>query len=129
MICLALKWLCYDMTLGIRIKKELDGVNKKLGPANIRRAENGLGEQVVKDMFPYVPKADTKRLSKGVWDRARKAGVYNMPYAKAQFYGGAKGRVFRKYTTSGTGKRWDLVAKKKHGKSWGKRAAREMGLK
>ena len=109
--------------LKINMRKDLTGLNKKLGPAALKRAENGLGEQVTKDMFPFVPKAKTKRLSKGVWNPATKSVVYGVPYAKKQFYapGGWK------YTTPGTGPRWDRKAKAKHGASWSKRVAKQLG--
>lgn len=109
--------------MNVRMKKDLSGVNKKLGPAAMKRAENGLGEQVTKDMFPYVPKGKTKRLSKGVWNPAIKASVYDTPYARKQF--NAPGGW--KYTTPGTGPRWDKKAKAKHGKSWSNRVAKQLG--
>ena len=112
------------MAQAVRAKIDLKGVNKKLGPAAMKRAENGLGEQVTKDMFPYVPKGKTKKLSKGVWNGGSKSANYNVPYAKAQF--NAPGGW--KYSTPGTGPRWDKKAKAKHGKQWAARVTKNLGV-
>ncbi|MYN52191.1 hypothetical protein GTK54_05805 [Streptococcus pyogenes] len=62
--------------------------------------------------FYYVPYRDGALRGSS---RANSVGVtWSGPHARAQFYGGAynkyKSFKFKKYTTPGTGKRWDKRA-------------------
>lgn len=67
-------------------------------------------------MERFVPKLDGHLRASATFD---KDGVtYDTPYARAQFYGSGYTKkasfTFRRYTTSGTGKRWDLCKVKTH---------------
>lgn len=106
----------------VRVVSDLSGIERKFSKNGMQRVQDALGEQVQNDMFPFVPKAQTKNLSKGRYNRATKSVDYNVPYARRQFRGGRGWH----YTTAGTGPRWDLKAKAKHGKSWRKFVAREL---
>ena len=100
----------------IRIKSDLNGIKNKYSKANLKRVQDAFGEQVANDMFPYVPQGQTKNLSKGRYNPSTNSVDYNVPYARRQFRGG----VGWHYTTPGTGPRWDLKAKAKHGRAWKK---------
>src|SRR5690625_5193513 len=80
--------------------------------------------QVHADMNPYVPMltGDLRNQSTIVTDG--KSIYYNVPYARYQFY-----IQHSRYTTPGTGPRWDLKAKAIHGASWARVAGRAMNLK
>ena len=91
-----------------------------------------LANQVMADMNNYVPNLKTDLRNSVAIGLDGKSISYNTPYAKAQFYGSivrnGKRIVFSRYTTPGTGPRWDLKAKAIHGNSWARVAGRAMNL-
>ncbi|MDG4962999.1 minor capsid protein [Lactococcus lactis] len=88
------------------IKVDLKGVNQKLSKANLDRGLYAMTNQAMADMNPFVPFKEGDLRQKV---HASKNGVtYESKYAKRQFY--LQGR---KYSTPGTGPRWDLKAKAK----------------
>ncbi len=69
--------------------------------------------QVHADMNPYVPARDYHLRNQSTMTLDAKAIIYNVPYARPQFY-----NQYSNYTTPGTGPRWDLKAESIHGASW-----------
>ena len=65
----------------------------------------------VNAMNQFVPKKESSLRTTGHVSADGNQVVWNTPYAKAQFYGTNGRATFRKYSTPGTGKRWDLKAK------------------
>ncbi|MGG5333830.1 minor capsid protein [Enterococcus sp. AZ163] len=103
-----------------KITVDLSGVRSKLSDAAMDRGRYAMGNQMISDMHPYVPKRSgggALRASVHLSGDS-KSITYQMPYARAQFYGTNGKVVFRKYSTPGTGKRWDLKAKALHLPSW-----------
>ncbi|MGM0238423.1 minor capsid protein [Enterococcus sp. AZ103] len=94
----------------VGISVNLSGIRKKISvEANIR-GQQALANQAMADMNQFVPmKEGNLRIATSI-ERDGSAVHYQMPYAKAQFYGSSGKAVFRKYSTPGTGKRWDLRA-------------------
>ena len=88
------------------IKVDLKGVNRKLSKENLNRGLYAATNQAIMDMNPFVPfkEGDLRQETHAVKNQV----IYESPYAKRQFY--LKGR---KYSTPGTGPRWDLKAKAK----------------
>lgn len=104
---------------GIRVSVNLDAMNRRFSKGNRMVVQDMLGEQVAADMYQFVPmRRGGGDLRKGRYHRPSKAVVYRTPYAQAQFRGTNGRAVFRKYTTPGTGKRWDLKAKSRYGRKW-----------
>lgn len=104
----------------VKVKIDLSGMEKRFSHANFIRTRKLLGEQILADSTPFVPKDEGFLRSSGDIAPDGSKVIWDEPYAKAQFYGrvGKSGAPVRKYTTAGTGKRWDLKAKAIHGSSW-----------
>lgn len=103
---------------GVKVSIELEGVKKKLSSENFKRGKHALALQAMADMNQFVPrKKGTMRTTAHVVDDGI---VYQTQYARAQFYGSNGKATFRKYSTPGTGKRWDLKAKSMFMDSWKK---------
>lgn len=117
--------------MSVKIKADVDV--KKIAPKIHKataKAQFVYVNQVHADMNEYVPflSGDLRNQSTIAIDG--KSIYYNVPYARAQFYGYVgKGRYkVKRYTTPGTTSRWDLKAKAIHGKSWERVARRAMKL-
>src|SRR5690606_28668898 len=113
-------------------KVDVDGkkIQRKRNKATAK-AQFVLATQVHADMNQYVPWLSGDLRSQSTFAMDGKSIYYNVPYARAQFYGyGGKGRYkVRRYSTPGTTARWDLKAKAIHGRSWSRVAGRAMKLK
>ena len=98
----------------MKVKIDLDGVFKKLSDGALKRGQYALANQALADMNQYVPKRESHLRTAVSMGIDGTEIIYNMPYAKAQFYapGGWK------YTTPGTGPRWDEKAKGIHMDDW-----------
>lgn len=119
------------MGTSVSVKIDLKGIENKVSPAALAKGKLAMANQMLTDMSPFVPRKSGDLSGSG---QATKDGVrYPGPYARAQFYGSSynKARVFyfRKYTTPGTGKRWDLKATALHLKDWEKVGIKAMGVK
>lgn len=101
-----------------KVTVDLDGARAKLSEAAFARGRYAMGNQALEDMNPYVPKKDNILRTTGHLTNDAKKIIYDTPYAKPQFYGTNGKAVFRKYSTPGTGKRWDLKAKSLHLPAW-----------
>lgn len=116
---------------GVSIKIDLKGVEKKVSPENFAKGKLAIANQMLIDMGPFIPRKSGELSGSGqaVRDEVRYPG----PYARAQFYGSSYNKhrsfTFKKYTTPGTGKRWDKKATALHVKDWGKVGLRAMGVK
>lgn len=116
--------------MGITIKVDLSGANKKVSGANVKKAEYAIANQAMLDMEQFVPYRDG-----GLRGSGHVSGnkiIYDTVYARAQFYGSAYNKyrsfTFSKYTTAGTGKRWDLKATAMYGSRWAEKGKEAMGL-
>ena len=110
------------MGANVTVKVDLQGLEKKCSPEAVKRGKVAMISQMITDMQPFIPRRDGTLSASG---SAFSDGIrYPGPYARAQFYGSS----YSKYTTPGTGKRWDKKAIPKHGKNWGKVALRAMGV-
>lgn len=116
--------------MGITIKVDLGGANKKVSSANAKKAEYAIANQAMLDMEPFVPLRDGNLRGSG--HVSGNKIIYNTVYARAQFYGSAYNKyrsfTFSKYTTAGTGKRWDLKATAMYGSRWAEKGKEAMGL-
>lgn len=112
--------------MGVKIK--LDGVHKKISRQSFNRGRHALANQALSDMTIYVPKKEYILQSTGHLESDDEKITWTQPYAKAQFYGSNGKATFRKYSTPGTGKRWDLKAKSIHLKDWKKAFLKGSGI-
>lgn len=119
------------MGTGVSVKIDLKGIEKKVSPTALAKGKLAIASQMLTDMSSFIPR-DSGELS-GSGQATRNGVKYPGPYARAQFYGSSynknKSFVFKKYTTPGTGKRWDLKALALHSANWGKVGLRAMGVK
>ncbi|MDT2726501.1 minor capsid protein [Lactococcus formosensis] len=86
------------------IKVDLKGANRKLSKPNLERGLYAMSNQAMADMNHFVPFKEGELRQKV--HASKGSVIYESKYAKRQFY--LQGR---KYTTPGTGPRWDLKAK------------------
>lgn len=116
--------------MGISITVDLGRINKKFGPNAKKVAEYAIANQAMLDMERFVPLRDGDL--RGSDHVSGNQIVYNTVYARAQFYGSSynKHRSFKfsKYTTPGTGPRWDLKAKGMYGDKWADKGREVLGL-
>lgn len=116
--------------MGISIKVDLGRINKKFGPNAKKVAEYAIANQAMLDMERFVPLRDGDLRGSG--HVSGNQIVYNTVYARAQFYGSSYNKhrsfTFKKYTTAGTGKRWDLKAKGLYGDKWADKGREALGL-
>lgn len=116
--------------MGISITVDLGRINKKFGPNAKKVAEYAIANQAMMDMERFVPLRDGDL--RGPGHASGNQIVYNTVYARAQFYGSSynKHRSFKfsKYTTPGTGPRWDLKAKGMYGDKWADKGREVLGL-
>lgn len=120
--------------MGITIKVDLSGANKKVSGASLKKAEYAIANQAMLDMEQFVPYRGPS-VGGALRGSAHVSGnkiIYNTVYARAQFYGSAYNKyrsfAFSKYTTAGTGKRWDLKATAMYGSRWAEKGKEAMGL-
>lgn len=116
----------------VKVSVKLDRAKAKLSEGNIRRGRFALANQALADMNRYVPMNEGILRLTATIDIDGSAVNYNAPYAKVQYQGyrkSKKGKVFfRKYTTPGTGPKWDEKAKGIHMKAWEKAFVKGAGL-
>lgn len=110
----------------VHVKVDLTRLKAKLSSENIIRARKAMATQAMQEMNQYVPSSSMGNTENGTTLRGESAisldgsyVLYNVPYAKAQFYGfitnqyGGPYRIHN-YTTPGTSRRWDLRMKGNH---------------
>ncbi|EHJ56387.1 minor capsid protein [Streptococcus urinalis] len=115
----------------VSVKVDLKGIEKKVSSQALARGKLAIANQMILDMAPFTPakEGNLRGSAQASGDSVRYPG----PYARAQFYGSSynkhKSFTFKRYTTPGTGKRWDKKATALHVKDWGKVGLRAMGVK
>lgn len=112
----------------VKIVVKLDKAQAKLSPQSRQAGQYTLANQALSNMNPYVPKKNNILSMSGTVNLDGSAINYNTPYAKAQFYGIVNGYRVHRYTTPGTGRRWDLRAKSKHMSDWKRAYIKGAGL-
>ena len=96
----------------IRVKQELDGIPVKLNSMT-KQGQIALVNQVHADSNIYAPKLSSDLRNQSTIAVDGKSIIWHGPYARKQYYNyGAK------FTTPGTGPKWDQKAKSIHGASW-----------
>ncbi|HEM5257229.1 TPA: minor capsid protein [Streptococcus suis] len=115
----------------VSVKVDLKGIEKKVSSAALAKGKLAIASQMKMDSTPFIPRKSGELRGSA---QISKDGIrYPGPYARAQFYGSSYNKhrsfTFKRYTTPGTGKRWDLKASALHIKNWGKVGLRAMGVK
>lgn len=96
----------------VRVTVDLGGVEKKVSPQAMKRGKLAAGSEALLIMDSSVPlRAGGGALRASGRVEPNGDASYNTVYARAQFYGTNGIVVFRKYTTAGTGKRWEKPLK------------------
>ena len=108
------------MAVRVKITKDLIGVKPRVEQMT-KLGQYALVNQVHADMNNYVPKLTGDLRNQSSIASDGKSIIYNVRYAKRQFYIPA-----RRYTTPGTGPRWDKKAKSIHIRSWERVTERAM---
>lgn len=109
------------VTAGIKV--ELSGVRAKVSEQAFDRGRYALGNQMMTDMDPFVPKKGGALRQSSHLSGDNKEIIYQMPYAARQFYVQAYN-----YSTPGTGSRWDLKASSMFMSEWVKVFTKGMGI-
>lgn len=110
----------------VNVEVDFSGAERKFSESSIKKGELAMANQALLDMEPYVPLRDG-HLRSGSHASPGKV-TYPGPYGRAHFYGTNGIVTFRKYTTPGTGKRWDKRVPKGTIREWGVVAIKAMGL-
>lgn len=110
--------------MGVSVKVDLSGVKQKFSESNIQRGQYAMGNQMLSDMNPFVPKREGILRSTGHLSYDASLLIWDGPYARRHFFapGGWK------YTTPGTGPRWDLRAQGMFMSDWVKAFSRGAGF-
>ena len=111
------------MNVDVNVDVDVSKIPPKIH-GRIPKAQYIMANQVHADMNPYVPMLTGDLRNQSTIATDGKSIYYNVPYARYQFY-----IQHSRYTTPGTGPRWDLKAKAIHGASWARVAGRAMNLK
>lgn len=107
------------MSIRIRNNLDLDSLADEL----TRKGQYALINQVYADINQYVPRLSGDLRSQSNIASDMKSIVWNAPYAARQYY-----NVNAKFTTPGTGPRWDEMALSIHRRSWERVAMEAMKL-
>ncbi len=108
--------------MSVRVDVDVEKIQPKINKATAK-AQYVYANQVHADMNQYVPMLTGDLRNQSTIAIDGKSIYYNVPYARYQFY-----IQHSRYTTPGTGPRWDLKAKAIHGRSWARVAGRAMNL-
>lgn len=100
------------MAVRINVKKDLKGVSKRVSQMT-KLGQYALANQVHQDSNKYAPKKTGDLRTQSYVTPDNKQVIWNVPYARRQYY-----NVGAKFTTPGTGPKWDQKAKSIHGKQW-----------
>ena|SRR5690606_9861321 len=100
------------MAIRVRINKDLKGVVKRTQQMT-KLGQYALVNQVHADSNLYAPMLSSDLRNQSTIAIDGKSIIWNVPYARRQYYNyGAK------FTTPGTGPKWDSKALAIHGKQW-----------
>lgn len=111
-----------------KVDVDFNHLRQSISTISRKTAKEALMNQMLTDMQPLVPNDEGILQQTGVIDSTNDSLIWQMPYAKAQFYGTNGKAVFSNYTTPGTGKRWDLVAAGMYMSDWERVYLRGLGL-
>lgn len=96
----------------INIKVETDGIGKKASEM-VKRGQYALVNQVHADSNLYAPKLSSDLRNQSTIATDGKSIIWNVPYASTQYHNyGAK------FSTPGTGPKWDSKALSIHRNQW-----------
>lgn len=112
----------------VKVKIDLSGIKRKVGPLSLQRAQMAMANQMLLDMSPFVPHRFGDLEASGHVIQNGERLEWSPIYARAQFYGTNGKAVFKNYTTSGTGKRWDEKASRLYIDRWEQVYLKGMGL-
>ena len=98
----------------IQVDTDFKKVEQALSERNRKNANRRAAGKFLQRAQPYVPLKEGTLRSLGKVVDHETVEWRGVPYGRAQFYGTNGLAVFKNYTTPGTGKRWDLVAKGNH---------------
>lgn len=104
--------------MSVVVKVDLDKIQAALSKERQKRTQYALANQMLADMTMYVPYDKGPLRESGLVGSGGEEISWDTDYARKQFYGTDGRVVFKRYTTPGTGKRWDLKAKANHLRSW-----------
>ena len=94
--------------MGINVTADFTNFDKKFSDQNLVRARLAFANDAHQAMEPTVPKKVGDLRSYSFVNSDGSAVVYTQPYARVQFLGLIDGKYpIAKYTTPGTGPRWD----------------------
>ena len=100
------------MAVRVNVKKDLKGVTKRVSQMT-KLGQYALANQVHADSNRYAPFLTGDLRNQSAVSSDNKSIVWNVPYARRQYYNyGAR------FTTPGTGPKWDEKAKAIHIGSW-----------
>lgn len=100
------------MSVRVNVKKDLKGIPVKTRKMT-RLGQYALVNQAHADMNNYVPFLDGNLRNQSTISLDSKSIIWNVPYARRQYFNyGAK------FTTPGTGPKWDSKALVIHRDSW-----------
>jgi len=100
------------MSVRVKIKKDLDGVLVRLDRMT-KLGQYALVNQVHADSNMYAPMLSGDLRNQSTISLDGKSIIWHVPYARRQYYNyGAK------FTTPGTGPKWDSKALALHRDSW-----------
>lgn len=100
------------MAMRIRVKTDLKGVKVK-ADSMIKLGQYALANQVHADSNVYAPKLSMDLVNQSTIAIDGKSIIWNVPYARKQYYG-----YGFKFSTPGTGPKWDSKALAIHGADW-----------
>ena len=113
--------------MSIAIKVDLQRAKQKLSSESMTRGKIAVASKILLDNEQYIPLRGGKLRASGRIVGQGDA-VDGTVYARAQFYGSNGIVTFRRYTTPGTGRRWDQVATRNHAEEWAREFVKGMGL-
>mgnify|MGYP001191694434 CR=1 FL=1 len=115
------------MAVRVNVKKDLRRVPVRVKQMT-KLGQYALANQVHADSNRYAPFRTGDLRNQSTITLDGKSIIWHVPYARAQYYGYVgKGRYpVRRYTTAGTGPKWDEKAKAIHLDSWIRVAKRAM---
>ena len=100
------------MAVKVNVRKDLKGVPKRVKQMT-KKGQYALANQVHSDSNRYAPFLSGDLRNQSNISPDNKRIIWNVPYARRQYYNyGAK------FTTPGTGPKWDEKAKEIHGRTW-----------
>lgn len=113
-------------TFLVNVDVDFSVLDQKFSEASLKKGELAMANQALMDMERFVPLREGN-LRSGAHAKSGEV-TYPGPYGRAQFYGTNGIVVFKKYTTPGTGKRWDKRVSESTVRNWGVVAIKAMGI-